>query len=771
MSLETGDILELRAKPEVYLSDAGIPLNVAGAAERLDIYEPEEHGRETAAETTSAGLTLPDLSIGEDDVGRPSAFEAVPERLEIKTTEEFEKEFEVDFTKDLLHLLLVSENAENPLDTVTELEHLEGGEDEDPNQEEPGAEVANADLIVPDSSTESNDSVTLSYRDAVLEDGGVEEPSTDDDAAEVASTDLNVPDSSTESNDSVTLSYRDAVLEDEGIEEPTTEEDTAEVASTDLNVPDSSTDSKDVVALSYRDVVSEDGGIEEPSTEEHPAEVASTDLNVPDSSIDINDSVTLSYRDAVLEDGGIEEPTEENATEVANVDLDVPDSSTDSKDVVTLSHGDAVLEDGEGEDLKDERAAEGSIADPVVPDSLANSNDAVVPDSLANSNDAVSVLNLATSTNCSAMLPTEEATKDEDHVEGLVDDTRSVDAVEVCSLPCEAVVQDGVDNVQVNPENANAKNEPESIFENTDGSEATPILEGAAGYLSSPNQLPLEVGKHVIQLQCESSAPNGVCQVSIVGTAHVSKASCEEVQALIRHIKPEVVFLELCSSRTNVLLPTKREVPTLSSMIEMYKKKQMNLFGILYCWFLAKVGEKLEVTPGTEFRVAYEEAVRCGASVTLGDRPIQITLQRTWRKMSFWHKTKFICSMVTASFSLPSSDEFQALMDKMGQSDELTIMIQELSKTYPTLLETLLSERDLYMVASLRRVARCYSSVVAVVGRGHLSGIADHWKEDISVDELMVVPPKKPLSRIWLWGTVALGVGGIVAGVNLLRRR
>lgn len=38
-----------------------------------------------------------------------------------------------------------------------------------------------------------------------------------------------------------------------------------------------------------------------------------------------------------------------------------------------------------------------------------------------------------------------------------------------------------------------------------------------------------------------------------------------------------------------------------------------------------KVGEKLEVVPGTEFRVAYEEAVRCGASVTLGDRPIQVS--------------------------------------------------------------------------------------------------------------------------------------------------
>lgn len=43
------------------------------------------------------------------------------------------------------------------------------------------------------------------------------------------------------------------------------------------------------------------------------------------------------------------------------------------------------------------------------------------------------------------------------------------------------------------------------------------------------------------------------------------------------------------------------------------------------------------------------------------------------------------------------------------------------------------------MVASLRTVARRYSSVVAVVGRGHLSGIAKHWKEDINVSNFLLV--------------------------------
>lgn len=123
------------------------------------------------------------------------------------------------------------------------------------------------------------------------------------------------------------------------------------------------------------------------------------------------------------------------------------------------------------------------------------------------------------------------------------------------------------------------------------------------------------------------------------------------------------------------------------------------------------MGEKLEITPGTEFRIAYEEAVKYGASVTLGDRPIQVcwipllrncqitindefvvfvyflgrrfsfvdtarilhwfnfgksvqvTLKRTWGMMSTWHKIKLLFGVLTASFDLPSADEFQALVN------------------------------------------------------------------------------------------------------------
>lgn len=43
------------------------------------------------------------------------------------------------------------------------------------------------------------------------------------------------------------------------------------------------------------------------------------------------------------------------------------------------------------------------------------------------------------------------------------------------------------------------------------------------------------------------------------------------------------------------------------------------------------------------------------------------------------------------------------------------------------------------MVSRLRNVASCSSSVVAIVGRSHLSGMAEHWNEDINVSNIFAL--------------------------------
>ncbi|KAL5730957.1 hypothetical protein ACHQM5_003731 [Ranunculus cassubicifolius] len=290
-------------------------------------------------------------------------------------------------------------------------------------------------------------------------------------------------------------------------------------------------------------------------------------------------------------------------------------------------------------------------------------------------------------------------------------------------------------------------------------------VEGESMMEEEENQVsPEEIMKNVVLLECESSVGSGVCEVYLVGTAHVSQESCREVQAVISYLKPQVVFLELCSSRVAILTPQNLQVPTMSEMIHMWKKRNMNAFGVLYSWFLAKVASKLEVFPGSEFRVAYEEAMKYGGKVVLGDRPVQITLRRTWGKMKLWHKVKFLYSMFFQAMFLPSPEALNKMLKEMDDVDMLTLVVQEMSKAFPTLMETLLYERDLYMSSTLLKVAREHSSVVAVVGKGHLQGIKKNWQQPVQIKELLKLPERNSVSV----GKILTRFGVAVAGVAIV---
>lgn len=261
---------------------------------------------------------------------------------------------------------------------------------------------------------------------------------------------------------------------------------------------------------------------------------------------------------------------------------------------------------------------------------------------------------------------------------------------------------------------------------------------------SERRELPEELARSLVVLSCENTE-GGTCDVYLVGTAHVSQESCTEVQAVISCLKPQVVFLELCPSRVAIL--------TLKDL---------------------KVADKLEVLPGSEFRVAFEEAMKYGGKVILGDRPVQVTLRRTWGKMPLWHKTKLLYSLFFQAVFLPSPEDLNRMLKEMDDVDMLTLVIQEMSKEFPTLMETLVNERDQYMSSTLLKVASEHTSVVAVVGKGHVQGIQRQWKQPVEISELLETPSRSPiLSAVNILATVGAVVAGaaIISGIYIASKK
>ncbi|BAT90272.1 uncharacterized protein HKW66_Vig0144580 [Vigna angularis] len=276
-----------------------------------------------------------------------------------------------------------------------------------------------------------------------------------------------------------------------------------------------------------------------------------------------------------------------------------------------------------------------------------------------------------------------------------------------------------------------------------------------SAFTHHPVRLPDDLSKDLIVLSCESSAEGGVCHVYLVGVSHGTKESYRRVQATVKFLKPEALFLELCQSRASTLTCKnfKRHVPTVKEMVTQLRKKE-NIFSVLLGWFQAKIADDLHEN---EFRVAYEEAIKYGGKVILGDRPDNITLRRFWSKTPLWHKTKLLLLLLLGAVIIPGSD----YLNNEPKLRDDSVM----SKWFPTFVEIIGHERDQYMSSTLLKVASENSSVVAVVGRAHLEGIKKHWKQPVVMKDLMTVPSVEPaVSAI----RILRSVGVVVAAVAII---
>eukprot|EP01024_Parvocaulis_polyphysoides_P023852 TRINITY_DN21976_c0_g1_i1.p1 TRINITY_DN21976_c0_g1~~TRINITY_DN21976_c0_g1_i1.p1 ORF type:complete len:179 (-),score=20.35 TRINITY_DN21976_c0_g1_i1:78-614(-) len=160
---------------------------------------------------------------------------------------------------------------------------------------------------------------------------------------------------------------------------------------------------------------------------------------------------------------------------------------------------------------------------------------------------------------------------------------------------------------------------------------------------------------------------NGEQVVVVVGTAHLSKLSCQQVSHVIQTLQPQVVMVELCYQRRHMLKRQEHEATSLSECLDLVFKGKATTFAALYSWLLSKLGEELKVLPGEEFRVAYEEAQKIGAEITLGDRPATITIARMWNSLSLWKKTLMICEILVSGLNLPIH-ELNDLIEKVHDS-------------------------------------------------------------------------------------------------------
>ncbi len=236
-------------------------------------------------------------------------------------------------------------------------------------------------------------------------------------------------------------------------------------------------------------------------------------------------------------------------------------------------------------------------------------------------------------------------------------------------------------------------------------------------------------------------------QVILVGTAHVSRESAQQVRQVIQEEQPDTVCVELCQSRYQSIRQKERWQETDIVKIIKEKKTFLLLSNLMLASFQKRIAKKLDIKPGQEMIAAVETAEEVGAEIHLADRDIRTTLSRTWRAMGLWSKIKLFFQLI---LSLGEVEEItEEDIEKMKQQDVLETLLAEVGKSLPVLKTILIDERDQYLAEKIRTAPG--KKIVAVVGAGHIPGIKKCWKEDIDVLALEQLPPKNNTVGILKW--------------------
>ena len=252
-------------------------------------------------------------------------------------------------------------------------------------------------------------------------------------------------------------------------------------------------------------------------------------------------------------------------------------------------------------------------------------------------------------------------------------------------------------------------------------------------------------------------------EIILVGTAHISQISKDLVHETIETESPDTVCVELDEGRLKSIQDPNRWKNT--DLRDVIRKKQLAtlIANLVLGSYQKRMGAQTGVKPGSELKEAVDIANEKNIPIVLADRDIKITLKRTWACTPWYRKFNLLGGLFASIFDRTeiSEDELQKIKEK----DALNSMMQEFGKTFPEVKQVLIDERDQFLASKIKNAQG--DKVVAVIGAGHMRGIASIIEEDKelpSEESISVIPKGTSIWKILGW-TFTLA---IIASIALI---
>jgi pheromone shutdown-related protein TraB len=247
--------------------------------------------------------------------------------------------------------------------------------------------------------------------------------------------------------------------------------------------------------------------------------------------------------------------------------------------------------------------------------------------------------------------------------------------------------------------------------------------------------------------------------VRLLGTAHVSAASCVEVERAIRSTRPEAVLVELDPGRLATLRDAGAWAKTDIRTVIRERRLPALIAGLVLSSYQRRMGGETGVRPGAELLRAVEVAEAEGIPVVLIDRPIRATMRRIWGSLGWWRRMQLLASLGGSLFTSQKMSE--ADLGELRRPDSINAMLTEMGSGLPELAEVLIAERDRYMAEHIQ--ANTATRVLAVVGAAHVPGMVEALRAGrrSSLAELEADPVRPLISRMLPWAVSAVVVAAL----------
>ena len=247
----------------------------------------------------------------------------------------------------------------------------------------------------------------------------------------------------------------------------------------------------------------------------------------------------------------------------------------------------------------------------------------------------------------------------------------------------------------------------------------------------------------------------GEKEIILVGTAHVSRRSAEQVKEVIEAEQPDSVCVELDEQRYQAMMSGNKWKETDIFKLIKEKKATLLLMNLLIASFQKRIAKQFGVTPGAEMLQGIQSAREMGATLVLADRNIQVTFSRIWSGLGFKGKSQLILQIFMSLFEGENITEEE--LEKLKSKDTLNAMLSEFTEAFPQLKIPLIDERDQYLSQKIKEAPG--EKVVAVLGAAHVPGILEEIHREHDLAALSRVAKKRMGPGVIAWIIPVLIIG------------